>query len=192
MRRSGLGLSALVAITLIAFALPARAHHTDQADPNDTDGRLDLQGVRFDHERAPDWRLATFARWSVRSIWDRGAFVVQLDTKGDPEPDFVAVVRSDGRRLVASLFRLRRDGHEVEIASLKAEKDGSKAATLRVPLREVSVGPQRTSYFWSTLSSFTGSSCTRTCHDPVPDAGMIEQPLPGVTPSPSPSVAPSG
>ena len=36
------------------------------------------------------------------------------------------------------------------------------------------------------LSSFMGGSCARTCLDTAPDDGMIEQPLPGVTPSPTP------
>ena len=194
MRRRAFGIGALVVVTLIAFALPALAHHTDQVDPDDTDGKLDLEEVGFDHEGAPSWQMVTFPTWTVRSIWDRGNFIVQLDTKGDATADFVAVVRSDGRRLVAALFRLRRDGREIEVTSLRTDKDGSKAASVTVPLREVSIGPNRTSYFWSVLSSFTGGNCSRTCLDAVPDLGMIEQSLPGVTPSPSPSpsVARSG
>jgi hypothetical protein len=181
----------MVAITVVALALPALAHHTDQVDPDDTDGKLDLDQVAFDHERSPSWRMATFSWWSVRSIWDRGTFIVQLDTKGDAAADFIAIVRSDGRRLAAALYRLRRDGREIELTALRTDKDGSKAVTLTIPLREVSIGPNRTSYSWSVLSSFTGGNCTRTCLDAVPDEGMIEQPLPGVTPSPTPSPTPS-
>ena len=72
------------------------------------------------------------------------------------------------------------------MTSLRTTKVGSSAATVTVPLRVLSIGPTRTSYFWSALSSFTGGFCTRTCLDVVPDEGMIEQPLPGVTPSPTP------
>ena len=57
---------------------------------------------------------------------------------------------------------------EIELAALRTDKDGSKAATVTVPLREVSIGPNRTSYFWSVLSSFTGGSCARTCLDAAP------------------------
>jgi len=194
LRGRAFGICAMVAVTVIALALPALAHHTDQVDPDDTDGKLDLDQVAFDHEGAPSWRMATFSSWTVRSIWDRGTFIVQLDTKGDAAADFIAVVRSDGRRLVAALYRLRRDGREIELTALRTDKDGSSAAKVTVPLREVSIGPNRTSYFWSVLSNFTGGNCTRACLDAVPDAGMIEQPLPGVTPSPtpSPSAAPSG
>jgi hypothetical protein len=191
LRGRALAICAMVAVTLVALALPALAHHTDQVDPDDTEGKLDLAQVAFDHEGAPSWRMATFSSWTVRSIWDLGTFIVQLDTKGDAAADFVAVVRSDGRRLVAALYRLRRDGREIELSVLRTDKGGSKAVTLTIPLREISVGPNRTSYSWSVLSSFTGGNCTRTCLDAVPDVGMIEQPLPGVTPSPTPSPTPS-
>jgi hypothetical protein len=191
LRARALAIWAMVAVTVVALALPALAHHTDQVDADDTDGKLDLEQVAFDHEGAPTWRMVTFPTWTVRSIWDRGTFIVRLDTKGDATADFIAVVRSDGRRLVAALYRLRRDGREVEQTVLRTDKDGSKAVSLTIPLREVSIGPKRTSYFWSVLSSFTGGNCTRTCLDAVPDVGMIEQPLPGVTPSPTPPPTPS-
>ena len=191
MRGRALAICAMVAVTLVALALPALAHHTDQVDPDDTEGKLDLAQVAFDHEGAPSWRMATFSSWTVRSIWDLGTFIVQLDTKGDAAADFVAVVRSDGRLLVAALYRLRRDGREIELSVLRTDKGGSKAVALTIPLREISIGPNRTSYSWSVLSSFMGGNCTRTCLDAVPDVGMIEQPLPGVTPSPTPSPTPS-
>jgi len=185
MRGRAIGIWALVVVTLILFALPVLADHTDQVDPHDTRGKLDLEEVALDHVGAPTWRISTFSRWTVRSIWDLGTFIVRLDTRGDTAADYVAVVRSDGRRLVAALFRLRRDGREIEVTALTTAKGSASAATVRVPLREVSIGPNRTSYFWSVLSSFTGRFCTRTCLDAVPDEGMIEQPLPGVTPSPT-------
>ena len=180
-----IGIGALSVVTLTLFALPVLANHTDQVDPHDTRGKLDVEEVGFDHVGAPTWRISTFSTWTVRSIWDLGTFIVQLDTRGDAAPDYVAVVRSDGRRLVAALFRLRRDGREIEVTALRTAKGSASAATVTVPLRNVSIGPNRTSYFWSVLSSFTGRFCTRTCLDAVPDEGMIEQPLPGVTPSPT-------
>ena len=183
----------LAAITVIAvgallwLAAPAVADHTDQADPNDTPGTMDLEAVQFDHEETPTWRFVSFADWTVRQIWDHGYLMVQLDTKGGPGVDYLAVVRSIGRDLEANLFRVRRDGQEVEIDRLRTTKAGSHAAWVSVSLAKLTVGPARTSYFWSALSSFTGPACRQTCLDAVPDEGMVEQPLPGASPSPSPS-----
>ena len=144
LRRRALGLGALVAVTVVALALPALAHHTDQVDPNDTDGKLDLEQVGFDHEgEAPSWRMVTFSTWTVRSIWDRGDFIVQLDTKGDAAADYVAVVRSDGRRLSPRCSASGGSGRQIEVTSLRTDKEDSWAATVTVPLREVSIGPNR-------------------------------------------------
>jgi hypothetical protein len=118
-RRRLLWLGVLALVAVLAYGVPAGAHRTDQPDPNDTAGRLDLEAVGFDHVGAPRWRFATFATWSVRSMWERGYLLVQLDTRGDAGVDFVAVVRSDGRRLVAHLFRVRRGGGQAGKRSLR-------------------------------------------------------------------------
>ena len=86
MRGRALAICAMVAVTLVALALPALAHHTDQVDPDDTEGKLDLAQVAFDHEGAPSWRMATFSSWTVRSIWDLGTFIVQLVRPWIPLP----------------------------------------------------------------------------------------------------------
>ncbi len=134
-----------------------------------------------------EWRIVTFGTWTVHEMWDQGILVVQLDTKGDAAIDQLAIVRSDGRDLVATLYAVRSDGTEKVIDELPADKDGTRAATVAVALRKLTIGLNRTSYFWSVLTSYTGTACPRTCFDRVPDDGMVEQLLPGVTPSPTPS-----
>jgi hypothetical protein len=191
--RRAAGAGVLIAlVAAIAFALPASANHTRQTDPNDVDGRFDLETVRFDHDVPPPrWTFVTFARWTVAQVWDRGYLLVELDTLGDEEADYVAVVRSDGRGLDARLFRLRADGHQVELGTLPTGKDGGRSAWVEVALRKLTFGRSRTSYFWAALSSFTAADCPHTCLDQVPDEGMVEQILPGVTPSPTPSPTPT-
>jgi hypothetical protein len=177
---------------VIAFALPASANHTSQTDPNEVAGRFDLETVRFDHDAPPPrWTFVTFARWTAAQVWDRGYLLVELDTLGDEEADYVAVVRSDGRGLDARLFRIRADGHQVELDTLPTGKDGGRSAWVEVALRKLTFGRSRTSYFWASLSSFTAADCPHTCLDRVPDEGMVEQILPGVTPSPTPSPTPT-
>ena len=192
MSRAAAGVGASLVAAILALALPAGATHTNQVDPNDTQGRLDVQAVEFDHDAKPvRWGIVTLARWTVHEMWDQGSFVVQLDTKGDDEIDFLAVVRSDGRQLVATLFAVRGGGTPKQIDELPVGKDGTRGATVAVALRKLTIGPNRTSYFWSVLTTFTGPACRRTCFDRVPDEGMVEQPLPGVTPTPTPTTTPS-
>jgi hypothetical protein len=179
-------------VLLAGLALPAGASHTNQPDPNDTPGKLDLEAVELAHDSGPPrWRFVAFAHWTIRQIWDHGFLVVRLDTRGDHDVDYLLLVRSDGRRLVSTLFRVRADGKQHRIGTATAGKSGPRAAIASVALRKLDVGPARTSYFWSALSSFTGGVCRQTCLDLVPDEGMIEQPLPGVTPTPTPSPTPS-
>jgi len=188
MRRTAAALVALSAAAIVGATLPAGATHTDHVDPNDTSGRLDVVVIELDHDAKPGrWRIVTFGAWTVHDMWDQGYLVVQLDTKGDAAIDHLAVVRSDGRNLVATVYAVRSDGTEKVIGQLPAGKDGTRAATVAVALRKLTIGPNRTSYFWSVLTSYTGSACPRTCIDHVPDEGMVEQLLPGVTPTPTPS-----
>ncbi len=133
MRRVGNWLLAVTVVAVVALAVPAGADHTDQVDPNDTEGRLDLRGCAVRPRGRAELAIVTFPAWTVRAIWDRGYLMVQLDTRGDAAVDFVAVVRSDGRRLVAALFRRSRSGGQAEVASLRTDKSGSK--------RRLGIGP---------------------------------------------------
>jgi hypothetical protein len=180
-----------MAVLFVALALPAGATRTDPADPNDTLGALDIRAVTMAADASPRWRIETFSSWSVRRIWDHGSFVVELDTLGDETFDYLVVVHSDGRRLLATLVRVRSDGEQHSLGTLRADKAGPKRAAVSFPLRMLSIGENRASYSWSVVSSFTGPACPQTCLDHVPDEGTIEQPLPGVTPTPTPSPTPS-
>lgn len=187
MRRVLAGLAATGVVAALAMAMPAGATHTNQTDPNDTRGPLDARAVRFTHGGDPRWQVLTFTRWTVNEMWDRGYVIVELDTRRDDGIDHLAVVRSDGRTLTGTLYRVRSDGRQVEIGPLDTDKAGAHGAWVSVALHTLTIGSDRTSYFWSLLTSFTGGGCPRTCLDRVPDEGMVEQLLPGVTPSPTPS-----
>jgi len=193
MRRSALALVGVAVALTVALALPVFAGPGEHVDPNDTTGRLDVRVVTYDTDTGPlTWRFTTFGRWTASQIWDRGYLLVQLDTRGDERIDYVVVVGSDGRELVATLLRVRRDGQQVEFGSIGADKDGPRAASVSVALHKLSIGANRTSFSWSALTSFTGTVCRRTCFDLVPDVGVVEEPLPGVTPTPSTSPSPAG
>jgi hypothetical protein len=190
MKRVALAGVGLALIT--SLAIPAMARHTDQPDPNDTDGRLDLREVRLDHYPGPPrWTAISFQRWSIEQLWDRGYVIVELDTRGDEAVDHLLVAGSDGEVIVAHLYRVRRDGTQVELGTIDAGKEGSRSLAISVALHKLSIGSNRTAYYWAVLSSFVGSACPQTCLDRVPDQGMVEQLLPGVTPTPTPTPTPS-
>jgi hypothetical protein len=185
--------AALGAILLVAsLGAPARAIRTSLSDANDVHGLLDLRSVVFRYEPGPYvWALATFGSWSVPNVWDRGSFVVELDTFGSRAIDYVVAVRSDGRSMIGDLFRRRFDGQEQHLLQLSAWRSGSRGAGVDVPRDAVRIGANRTSFFWSATSLFTGRRCAASCVDRAPNGGaMIEQQI-GNPPAPSPTVSPS-
>jgi hypothetical protein len=175
----GPGVVALATVLVVALAAPALANHTDLTDPEDTGGLLDLRVVVLRHDSGPyEWIFKTYGSWTVRKLWDRGAFVIQLDTLRDEAVDYFVVVRSDGRSMVADLFRKRASGKEIHMRKLRARRAGSRGAAVLLPRAAVRYGTHRTSFLWRTLSTFTGETCRVTCIDRAPDDGsMVEQEL---------------
>jgi hypothetical protein len=190
-RTTVLGLA--VVSTILALALPALGGSTSIEDPDDANGRLDIRSVGLDDSVSQlAWRVSTFRAWTIREIWDRGFVMVQLDTKGDARIDHVAVVSSNGRKVIGTLNRVRTDGRLVEIGHVHVGKDGGRAVGLTIALHRLFIGPHRASFFWNVVTSFVGDNCRRTCFDVVPDSGMAEQPLPEPSPSPTGPTGPSG
>jgi hypothetical protein len=182
-----------VAATVLVLALPALGGTTSLEDPEDTNGLLDVRNVGLDDSVSPFvWHVSAHRAWTIREIWDRGFVMMQLDTKGDARIDHLAVVSSNGRRLIGTLNRVRKDGRLVEIGRVHTNKDGGRSVALTLALHRLSIGPHRTSFSWSVLTSFLGDNCPRTCFDVVPDSGMVEQPLPEPSPSPTGATGPSG
>jgi hypothetical protein len=176
-------------LLLSTFALPVLAAGLLAVDdPNDTAGLLDVHEVRFfDGDGPPAWTVITFNDWTLRQLWDRGYVLLYLDTLGSPDPDYYVLVRADRRSLVGVLWRIRADGHDVNLFKVATRKRGGDGVRVSVPLRRLSIGDHRTLYRWSVLTLFTGNHCRRTCLDPAPDATMVEQPLPTGSPRRTPT-----
>ena len=196
MRRRGVAavvtIGTFVSIAGLGFAVTS-ASHTDTTDRNDTEGRFDVRAVHLDHYPQPmRWTFRTFSGWTVDQIWDRGFFVLELDTRGDQDIDERIVVGSDGRALEAVLITIRSDGRERIRTRLHASKDGSRSASVEVALRRLGIGGSRELFGWYAYSIFTGAECRQGCVDRVPDEGRLEQLLPEASPSPPPSPSPTG
>lgn len=174
---------------LAVVALPVLASRMFITDPNDTSGRLDVHEVRLiDLDGTPpSWTVITYDDWTPRALWDRGYVLLNLDTLGTSEIDYYALVRADRDRLRGSMWRLRIDRADIELFSIEVRRRRGNGMAVRVPLRRLTVGVNRTLYRWSVTTLFTGGACTRICVDRAPDATMVEQPIETSSPTPSPT-----
>jgi hypothetical protein len=148
-------------------------------DPNDATG-LDVHRVTIATDPLPPvWTITTFRSWTIAKIWDRGYFMVELDTIGGAGAEYRALVRSNGRRMRGSLIRVRRHARDIVVSNLKAHKVDTRSVAVRVPLFKLMFGPDRTSYRWDVLTSFLSGRCSEgVCFDRAPDTGTVDQPLP--------------
>ena len=174
-----LSLAALVcAFGVLALSGVASADPSVLTDPNDANG-LDVSRVTLAADVPPPvWTIRTFRSWTIPKLWDRGYFMVELDTIGGPPPEYRAVARSNGKRMVGALYHIRSDGKSVQIGKIRTHKVDARTVSIQVPLSKLTIGPDRTSYKWDVLTSYTSSKCAQgVCFDRAPDSGSVEQPL---------------
>jgi hypothetical protein len=167
------------ACCLLAFSGVASADPSVLTDPNDANG-LDISRVTLAADVPPPvWTIRTFRSWTIPKLWDRGYFMVELDTSGGAAPEYRAVARSNGKQMVGALYHIRSDGKSVQIGKLGTNKVDARTVSIRVPLSKLAIGPDRTSYNWDVLTSYTSAKCAHgVCFDRAPDTGSVKQPLP--------------
>jgi hypothetical protein len=177
-------------VGLVATAV-ASWRRTDVKDPNDRPGVLDVRTVRFWHPRGepPEWTVLTFDDWKPRQLWDHGYVHLFIDTKGGEVPEYRVLVRSSGRGLLGSLWRIpkrprRTDRFVRELTVWRKSRDGVSVA---VPLKRMRFGQDRKMYSWWAVTTLTSEKCPYTCIDRVPGKGAVPQWRPGMSPSSSPS-----
>jgi hypothetical protein len=201
-RPRGVARVALALCVVAAAAVPfvASADHVDLGDPNDTKGPFDVRRVKVVGTQKPRYDVVTFPRWTVARTWDRSYGLLYFDTFGGEAPDYYVMVRSDGYRMRASLYRDKATKKDRRLGGVNAWRPGKRSFAIRVPLRKMKLPAERLAYHWWVLTLHTGPSCRRVCFDRAPDTGKVTEPAPGAgqcpTPTPSitiptPSVSPS-
>lgn len=188
--RLALALCVLVAAAAVPFI--ASAEHTGVTDGNDTKGPFDVRRVKVAGVRKPRYDVVTFPRWTTAQTWDRSYGFVYFDTFGGDAPDYYVLVRSDGYRMRASLYRDKARKRDRILSGVKAWRPGKRSFAVRVPLRKMKFPEQRLVYHWWVLTLHTGTSCKRVCFDRAPDSGKVTEPAPGAgqqSPTPTPSVS---
>jgi hypothetical protein len=167
------------AFSVLAFSGVASADPSVLTDPNDSSG-LDVSRVTLAADVPPPvWTIRTFRSWTIPKLWDRGYFMVELDTIAGASAEYRAVARSNGKQMVGALYHIRNDGKNVQIGKLRTHKVDARSVSIQVPLSKLAIGPDRTSYKWDVLTSYTSAKCAHgVCFDRAPDSGSVEQPLP--------------
>jgi hypothetical protein len=195
MRRAFVPWAAALLACVVAVPLLAWANHEPARDGNDTRGPLDVRRADVKGTRSkPKWRVATFGRWTARSIWDKAYGLVHVDALGDEHFDHYALVRSNGFGLEATLWRDRRRRKDVRVGKLHVARADKRSFTVRLPLRRLDMPDARVFYRWYVQTIAVTRSCPRSCFDRAPDAGAVTEVVPGPDPTssgpPTPSIPP--
>jgi hypothetical protein len=181
-------LAACVLVTAIVGGLAA-AGPADTPDPRDTKGPLDVRAVRVRHPKGqpPEWTVLTFRTWTVRQLWDRGYAVVYFDTVGGEPAEYMALIRSDGTKMLGSLWRVAKgSGRDTMVSALSVRRKSQEGVSVTVPLKKMHYGEQRTFYRWWAVTVFSSTKCPSYCIDRVPNSGSVLRYRPGMSPSPTP------
>lgn len=180
---------ALLLCACLVGAIPfvASADHANVADRNDTRGPFDVRRVKVDGIRRPRYDVVTFPRWNVGRVWDRSYGLVYFDTFGGEASDYYVMVRSDGYRMRAQLYRDRARKKDKVVSGVNAWRPNRRSFAIRVPLRKMKLPERRLVYHWWVLTLHTGKSCKRVCFDRVPNTGRVTEPAPGAGQSPTPT-----
>jgi uncharacterized repeat protein (TIGR01451 family) len=155
----------------------ADCHGRRRPDRNDTRGTFDLSGASLRRHAGLVIDARTFARWSVFGVWDYGFVIVHLDTLGDGDTDFFALIRSDGARLDAGLFRSGPDGDR-RIRRLHATHPTGHSVAVRIPVKALRFDKARTYFRWWVQTIWSAGPCHRNCFDRVDDHGAAPEPKP--------------
>lgn len=183
--RVALALCALVAAASVP--LVASADHTGVRDPNDTKGPFDVRRVTVEGARRPRYDVVTFARWSVSRIWDRSYALLYFDTFGGEAADYYVLVRSDGHRMRARLYRDKARKKDRPLAFVKAWRPGKRSFAVRAPLAKMKFPDERLVYYWWVQTLHSGPGCKNVCFDRAPNAQRVAEPVPGAEQSPTPT-----
>ena len=160
---------------LLAFASPAAAHKQTKADPNDTQGDLDIREVSFRHANGKfRLTLTTFGNWTVADMESGDSppdnqFIFALDSKGNSDNDYSVIVDALGEKMVAAIYS--EASNEI-IAKFPTFKTGK---TTGASFRKGRVEPRSSYIRWAAASRASGNrvNCNNVCLDRAPSGNRM-------------------
>jgi hypothetical protein len=102
-----LGVAAAL-ISCLVFPAGSEAHERWPHDPNDVRGAIDIRRVGIGHDRQRFYfGIETYGRWRPRLLRRKANFIlVNLDSRGGTQLDYLAEVRFRRGKLRTSIYRI--------------------------------------------------------------------------------------
>lgn len=163
------------AALIAAISPSASANHLVVTDGNDTRGRVDIKRVEMRGLRPRNLIITTQKGWSAYRIYDKGFFLIFLDTFGDTHFDYFILLRSVRTRIKGEIWRHTQDSRDRVIAITQVHKGKPRKVRTSLPLRKMHIGNQRVDFRWYAKSMWIGSGCRRVCFDRAPNEGAVTE-----------------
>jgi hypothetical protein len=182
--RISLALVAVVAGVSL-FPLFASGAAPDVTDPNDSRGLLDVRSANATRPPRPRFRIETYQRWTVKRVQDHGYALVYLDTIPGKRFDYYVLARSNGHRMVGTLYRDRRRKSDRRMGAVRVRRPTPKGVAMSLRMARLHWPKSRDHYRWYAQTVFTSNRCPQVCFDVAPDGAPVVEPRPGATPTPT-------
>jgi hypothetical protein len=156
---------------------PVSCTAPNPSDPDDATGIGDVSRVTIGFVNGqPTWTFTTFASWTIAKIEDHLYFIVHIDSRGQDDSEYYAMIRSDGARLIGELYR---DAATDEfMGTLDTAKPGGNTARISIPFSRVDVAPERLFVRWQARTLNVSTACPDICIDFIPQSAKLMRPLP--------------
>jgi hypothetical protein len=178
---------ALVAVVAGASLFPflATGASPDVSDPNDSRSLLDVRSANATRPPRPRFRIETYQRWTVERLHDRGYALVYLDTIPGRRFDYYVLARSNGHRMVGTLYRDRKRKNDYKMGAVRVRRPSPKAVAMSLRMGRLDWPQSRDQYRWYAQTVFTSDRCPQVCFDVAPNGPPVAEPRPGATPIPT-------
>jgi hypothetical protein len=164
-----------VIVVFASLLSPASGNHDIVSDPNDTSGRADIRKIRMVNDRPRKWVFRTWRNWQINDFFERGWFVLYLDTFGGGRFDYFVFVRATRRDLAGAVWRDFKKKDDRKVAGAGTKKIGKAHMRVSVPFRKMRIGGARLKFRWFGRSIWSGPHCRQLCLDRAPNRKVISE-----------------
>jgi hypothetical protein len=163
----------VVAIVMLVM-LPASATHEVVQDSNDVKGHLDLRRIEM-KEGPRRWLISVRRGFNADHIYDKGYFLIYLDTFGDDRFDYYVLLRSVRDRIKGDLWRDKQKKNDEVVASTRVWRRNDKTVVTTVPFGKIRHPKSKLDYRWHVRTLWSGPTCREICIDRAPNGRSVTE-----------------